>query len=100
MDEIAQMLKVKNTFEDVADWGEISEEQILERNPDFIVTVAMYFGEGPTPEEEILGRAGWENVTAVKEGNVLNVSNNDLSRPTPRLVEGAEILYDFFYGEE
>ena len=100
MDEIAQMLGLTNAFADVEGWGEISEEQVLERNPDFIVTISMYFGEGPTPVEEIQGRAGWENVTAVKEGKILNLANNELSRPAPRLAEGAEMLYDFVYGEK
>ena len=54
-------------------WGEISEEQVLERNPDYIVTISMYYGEGPTPEEEILSRTGWENVTAVKNGDVFEI---------------------------
>lgn len=98
MHEIAEMLGLTNAFEDVADWGEISEEQVIERNPDFIVTISMYFGEGPTPTEEILGRAGWENITAVKNGAVLNLSNNELSRPVPRLAQGAQMLYDFVYG--
>lgn len=66
MDEIANMLGLTNCFADVTGWGEISEEQVLERNPDYIVTISMYYGEGPTPEEEILSRTGWENVTAVK----------------------------------
>ena len=55
----------------------------------------MYYGEGPTPEEEILARPGWENVTAVKNGKILNLQNNELSRPAPRLAEGAQALYDF-----
>lgn len=100
MDEIAQMLGLTNAFADVEGWGEISEEQVLERNPDYIVTISMYFGEGPTPVEEILGRKGWENVTAVKNGAILNLANNELSRPAPRLAEGAEMLYDFVYGEK
>ena len=75
--------------------GEISEEQVLERNPDYIVTIAMYFGEGPTPEEEIAGRKGWENITAVKNRAILNLQNDELSRPVPRLAEGAKMLYDF-----
>ena len=86
-------------FADVTGWGEISEEQVLERNPDYIVTISMYFGEGPTPEEEILSRTGWENVTAVKNGKILNLPNNELSRPAPRLADGAKALYDFVYGE-
>ena len=99
MDEIANMLGLTNCFADVTGWGEISEEQVLERNPDYIVTISMYYGEGPTPEEEILARPGWENVTAVKNGKILNLQNNELSRPAPRLAEGAQALYDFVYGE-
>ena len=94
MNEIAEMIGLKNCFGDVAGWPEISEEQVLERNPDFIVTIAMYFGEGPEPDEEIMGRAGWENITAVQNGAILNLQNNELSRPGPRLAEGAKMLFD------
>ena len=99
IDEIANMLGLTNCFADVTGWGEISEEQVLERNPDYIVTISMYYGEGPTPEEEILSRTGWENVTAVKDGKILNLQNNELSRPGPRLADGAKAMYDFVYGE-
>ena len=100
MDEIANMLGLTNCFADVTGWGEISEEQVLERNPDYIMTISMYSGEGPTPEEEIASRAGWENVTAVKNGAILNLQNNELSRPAPRLAEGAQMLADFIAGVE
>ena len=95
MNEIAEMLGMKNVFDDVDGWAEISEEQVLERNPDYIVTITMYFGEGPTPEEEIMARPGWENVTAVQNGAILNLQNNELSRPTPRLTDGAMLLHNF-----
>ncbi|MBQ6551154.1 MAG: ABC transporter substrate-binding protein [Lachnospiraceae bacterium] len=95
MNEIAEMMGLKNCFDDVDGWAQISEEQVLERNPDYIMTITMYWGEGPTPEEEIMSRAGWENVTAVKNGAILNLPNNELSRPAPRLADGAKLLYDF-----
>ena len=95
MDEVAQMLGLTNCFADVDGWGEISEEQVLQRNPDYIVTISMYYGEGPTPVEEIMGRAGWENVTAVQNGAILNLQDNELSRPGPRLADGAQMLFDF-----
>lgn len=95
MDEIASMLGLKNIFADLSGWAEISEEQVLERNPDIIVTVAMYFGEGPKPVDEILSRAGWQDVAAVKNGDILNLASNELSRPGPRLAEGAQALFDF-----
>ena len=44
---------------------------------------------------EIMSRAGWENVTAVKNGAILNLQNDELSRPAPRLADGAKMLYDF-----
>ncbi|MDR2502115.1 MAG: ABC transporter substrate-binding protein [Oscillospiraceae bacterium] len=99
MDEVANLLDLENAFGDVADWAEVSEEQVLSRNPDYILTVGMYFGDGPTPDEEILGRAGWENVTAVKNVAILNLQADELSRPGPRLALGAQLLYDFVYGE-
>ncbi len=95
MNEIADMLGLVNVFADVSGWGEVSEEQVIDRDPDYIVTISMYFGEGPTPIEEIMARPGWENVTAVKNGAILNLQNDELSRPSPRLAEGAEMLYDF-----
>ena len=99
MNEIAEMLGLKNVFDDVDGYAEISEEQVIERNPDYIVTITMYFGDGPTPVDEIMSRSGWEDVTAVRNSDILNLVNNELSRPAPRLVEGAQLMYDFVYGE-
>ncbi len=95
MNEIAEMIGLENCFSDVEGWAEISEEQVLERNPDYIVTISMYYGEGPTPVEEILSRPGWENVNAVMNGAVLNLQDNELSRPAPRLADGANMLFEF-----
>lgn len=97
MDEIAGMLGLTNIFADVEGWVEVSEEQVLARNPDYIVTTAMYYGEGPTPVEEIMSRAGWENIAAVQSGAVLNADNDEITRPGPRLVNAIEAL-DAFVG--
>ena len=100
MDELAAMCGLTNAFADVNGWGSVSEEQVIARDPDYIVTISMYFGEGPTPIEESLGHTGWENVTAVKNNAILNLQNNELSRPAPRLADGAQMMYDFVYGAE
>jgi len=97
MNEVAELLGMKNIFDDVASWAEISEEQVLERNPDYILTVGMYFGDGPTPIESILSRQGWENISAVKNRAILNLTEDELSRPGPRLADGARLLYEFVY---
>ena len=96
MNEMCEMLGVKNAFEDVYGWAQISQEQVIERNPDYIVTITMYYGEGLTPVEEIMGREGWEGITAIQNGKVLNANSDEISRPSPRLVDAANALSDFF----
>ena len=100
MNEVAELLGLKNAFEDVDGWGEISEEQVLERDPDYIVTITMYYGEGPTPEEEIASRPGWDAVKAVANGKILRLEHDELSRPAPRIADGAQLLFDLVYGNE
>ncbi len=97
MNEVADMLGMENVFADMPAWAQISEEQVIERAPDYIVTITMYFGEGDTPEQEIMSRPGWEVIPAVANGHILRMENNELSRPTPRIVDGAQMLYDFVY---
>lgn len=99
LNEIAQLVGLTNSFADVSGWAQVSEEQVLARDPENIVTIAMYFGEGQTPEEEILSRKGWSNVRAVREDRVYNIDSNASARPGPRLVEAAEELYACVYGE-
>ena len=99
MDELAGICGLTNAFADVEDWAPISEEQVIARDPDYIVTIMMYYGEGPTPVEEILGREAWKDIKAVKEMQVFNASDsNALSRPGPRLRDAALELYNFING--
>ena len=100
MDELATMCGLTNAFADLDGWAQISEEQVLDRDPDYIVTITMYFGEGPTPVEEILSRPGWENLKAVRQRQVLNADNDEISRPGPRLMDAARTLHDFVYQPE
>ena len=100
MDELAAMCGLTNAFADVDGWGAVSEEQVLARDPDYIVTIAMYFGEGPTPVEEIMGRTGWDGLKAVANGHILNADSNAISRPGPRLKDAAIELFDFVSAAE
>lgn len=99
MDELATLCGLTNAFADVEGWGAISEEQVLARDPDYIVTISMYFGEGPTPVEEILGRNGWESLKAVSGAQVFNADSNAVSRPGPRLKDAAVELFQFVNGQ-
>lgn len=99
MDELADICGLTNLFADVEGWASVSEEQVIARDPDVIVTISMYEGEGPTPVEEILGRPGWQDMKAVLSGQVFNASDsNALSRPGPRLKDAAAELFSFLNG--
>ena len=100
MDELAEICGLTNAFADLNDWAAISEEQVLARDPDYIVTITMYYGEGPTPVEEIMSREGWGDLKAVKNGDILNAESNAISRPGPRLKDAAIELYNFINSVE
>ena len=89
-DELLRLVGAKNIFDDIEGWQKVSEEQVIERNPDFIITTDMY--SNPDPVAEIAGREAWANVTAVKKSQVFLTDGDRLARPGPRLVEAAEEL--------
>lgn len=98
MNEIALMLGLENAFADVNGWGEVSQEQVIARGPDYIVTVTMFYGEGLRPEEEIAAREGWQEIPAVRDGNVIPADSDEITRPGPRLAQAASQLYERIYG--
>ena len=100
MDELTEICGLQNAFADVEGWGAVSEEQVFAKDPDYIVTTSMYWGEGPTPVEEILGRAGWDKLKAVQNQQIFNADSNEITRPGPRLMDAVKALYDFVYGAE
>ncbi len=99
MDELAALCGLTNAFADLDGWQAISEEQLLERDPDYIVTLSMTPEEGPAYIEEVKGRAGWDVLKAVKNDAILNADNNEMTRPGPRLVDAARQLMEFIGGE-
>lgn len=92
MDELATLCGLTNAFSDIEGWAAISEEQVLERNPDYIVSIA---GMGDTAVEEIMGREGWGDLNAIKNAEVYNADSNAIARPGPRLKNAAIELYNF-----
>ena len=98
MDEIATILGLTNIFADVTGWAKVSEDQVISRNPDYILTISMGKGQDADLAGEIVARAGWQEIKAIKTAKVLHVDSNLLSRPGPRLVDAAKAVYTFVYG--
>ena len=80
----------KNIFADLADWPSVSEEAIIAGNPDVILIPAS---SGVTAAD-VASRAGWSDISAVKNNKVFVVDDNLYSRPSPRIGETISQLSD------
>lgn len=98
LNELAEICGIENIFADQADaWLMISDEQVIERNPDYIVLIT---GMGSQGVEEILSRNGWGDINAIKDRKVFNNDDNCMARPSPRLKDAAIELFNFINGIE
>jgi iron complex transport system substrate-binding protein len=70
-------------------WPVLSEEYVISHNPDIIV-VASGLGVG-----DVLGRAAFATVNAVKQGHVYDMVGDYLFRPSPRIIKGLELIADY-----
>ncbi len=78
-----------NIAADIDGYPQLSLEQVVAADPMFILLGDAVYGVTP---ESVAARPGWENLSAVKNGQVVPVDDNLLSRPGPRLVDGLEAL--------
>src|SRR5690625_2267978 len=77
-------------------WVMINEEAVIEMDPDVIIVTYDYVED---PVGEVINRDAWQDITAVKDERVIQVDTDLVSRPGPRLVEGAEVLAKAIYPE-
>lgn len=70
-----------------SDWVQISSEELIKQNPDYILLADAFFGVTTDSVEE---RAGWGDIKAVTSGNVIPFDPYILSIPGPRLIDGLE----------
>jgi iron complex transport system substrate-binding protein len=80
-----------------SDWGQISVEELLTQDPDFII-LGDYTWGGVTVED-VEARAGWETLQAVKNDHVYTFDDNLVSRPGPRMVDGLEAMAELLHPE-
>lgn len=92
MHELAELCGMRNAFADIEGWQAVSQEQVIERDPDYIVLVT---GMGETAADEVMAREGWGEMKAVQNAEVYNADSYALTRPAPRLKEAAIDLYHF-----
>jgi iron complex transport system substrate-binding protein len=77
-------------------WAQISLEELLVQDPDLIILGDSNYG---VTIESVAARAGWADLSAVKEGRVYPFNDDLVSRPGPRLVDGLEELAKLLHPE-
>ncbi|OAS16960.1 ABC transporter substrate-binding protein [Paenibacillus oryzisoli] len=90
MDELITLSGGINVAADKAGWYEISEEKIIQQNPNVILFAngIVDFKSKKPLEDIIRTRGGWDAIDAVKNKRVVGLDQNSVSRPGPRLTEG------------
>jgi len=71
------------------EWAQISQEELLVKNPDYIILGNSNFGMTP---EQVKARPGWAQLKAVAEGKVVPFNDDLASRPGPRMLDGLQSL--------
>lgn len=79
----------------VKGYGRISPEIIIKENPDCIILGYM---QNTQARHNIEKRAGWNEIKAVKSGNICDTINPDLLfRPGPRSGRAVRLIYERLY---
>lgn len=94
--EILDHAQVENLFGDLEGWPQISEEEVIERNPKIIATTVSYVED---PIDEIKAREGWTDIEAIQNDQVFFLDSDITSRPGPRIGDAVELVAKTVYPE-
>lgn len=95
MDEMIQIVGAINAYGDQPAWAGVTEEAAVAANPDVILTANYYMDD---PVGEIMGRAGWGEVSAIANGEVYAVDDS-VNRPNHRLTKVLWQMLELIYPE-
>lgn len=95
--EMVELAGGENVFGSLEGWASVSEEEVLDKNPDVILTNADWMED---PVGDILARPAWSNCTAVKDGAVYLIDGNTSSQPNTHVVEAMVEIAKALYPEE
>ncbi|MGE7946129.1 ABC transporter substrate-binding protein [Lysinibacillus sp. NPDC093688] len=94
--EILNAANVNNVFADLKSWAPVSEEDVIAKNPEVILTTVSYVKNSA---EEILSRDGWNSITAIQNKAVYSIDTDISNRPGPRIGEAVELIAKAVYPE-
>lgn len=83
LNEMIEIIGAKNVFADEKSWLSPSGEAVINKNPDVILTNVNYIDN---PVDDIKNRDGFENITAVKNGDIHQIDTDSSSRPSNHII--------------
>ncbi|CEN30100.1 periplasmic binding protein [[Clostridium] sordellii] len=92
LNEMIELVGGENIFKDQDGWISPSAESIIEKNPDVIITNVNYV---PDAVKEIKNREGWQNIAAIKNGQVYLVDANTTSRPSQNITKALKQMAEY-----
>ncbi len=101
MNDLINLAGGVNVAADTVGWNEISEEKIINDNPDVILFSKNVIDDKTKKklDEIIKARSGWDQITAVKNNAIHGLDDNLISRPGPRVTEGLKEIASAIYPE-
>ncbi|MGG5461736.1 ABC transporter substrate-binding protein [Clostridium sp. B9] len=97
LNSLLNIVGAENIFADQKGWISPSEESIIEKNPDVILTNEGYI-ENAT--EVIAKRPGWNTITAVKDNQIFLIDKNASSRGSQYVIEALKQMAKDIYPEQ
>lgn len=94
LNEMLEILKLKNIFSEIDGWSAVSEEQIIKSNPQIIFTTSDFL---ENPVQEIKNRNGWKIIDAVKNDRVYLIDTNSASRPNENSIKAFREMAEYVY---
>jgi iron complex transport system substrate-binding protein len=81
--EMIELIGAVNIFADRVSWMTVSDEVILDANPDIILTSTDFIDDAIG---EIMGRPGWDRITAIQNEAVFYIDTDSSNRPSHNIV--------------
>lgn len=96
INEMIEIIGAKNILADQKSWIAVSDEMVLAKDPDVILTNVNYI---PNPIDEIMARSGWASLKAIKGKNVFGIDTNSSSRPNHNIIKALKEMAKAVYPE-
>lgn len=98
INQLIETIGAQNIFADQTGWIAVSEEAVINKNPDVILTNESYL---ENPVKSIKERSGFESIKAIENDKVYLIDKNASSRSSQHVIkalkEMAQAIYPEYY---